>query len=102
MVEKYGDRLNSTILKASHHGSKYSNCDEFTEAVNPEIMIFQTGKNNYGHPDETLIEKCTEKGIMVYRNDLDGAIGIADNGKSLNVVSMRKDSIQNGRSSAKK
>ena len=40
------------------------------------MLVIQVGKNNYGHPDKTLIEKCLKKGIMVYRNDKDGAIGI--------------------------
>lgn len=35
--------LECDILKAAHHGSKYSSCDEFVEAVQPEIMMFQVG-----------------------------------------------------------
>ena len=30
----------------------------------------------YGHPSEIVIEKLEEKGIMVFRTDLDGAVGI--------------------------
>lgn len=64
------------VLKIGHHGSKYSTSDEFLQAVNPRIAVFQTGKNNYGHPDPSILEKCREKGIMIYRTDKDGAIGL--------------------------
>ena len=68
--------LKTDILKASHHGSRYSYSESFTEASDPVLGIFQVGKNNYGHPDEGVIEKYTGKGIIIYRNDRDGAIGI--------------------------
>ena len=67
--------LRCTVLKAAHHGSRYSSCDEFLEAVSPRVMVFQVGKNRYGHPDKSLIEKCGEKGIITCRNDQEGAIG---------------------------
>ena len=80
LVRKYGNNLDCTILKAAHHGSKYSTCDEFLAASSPDMIVFQVGENNYGHPDKTLIEKCLQKGIMVYRNDLDGAVIIDGKG----------------------
>lgn len=89
LVENIGEGLESTLLKAAHHGSKYSSCDEFLQAVSPQYMVFQTGKNNYGHPDKSLIEKCLQKGIMVYRNDKDGAIGICDTDKKVRIVTMQ-------------
>ena len=73
-------RLRCDILKVAHHGSKYSSSDEFLNAALPSIAVFQVGKNNFGHPSETVIEKCRQKGIMVYRNDLSGAIGIQKSG----------------------
>ena len=66
------------ILKISHHGSKYSTSDGFLAGVSPEVAIFQTGKNNFGHPHSSILEKCQEKGIMIFRTDQDGAIGIFD------------------------
>ena len=68
--------LESEILKIGHHGSKYSTSDDFLKTVNPKIAVFLTGKNNYGHPNITILEKCREKGIMLYRTDENGAIGL--------------------------
>jgi competence protein ComEC len=66
----------SDILKICHHGSKYSTSDDFLQAVDPQVAVVQVGKNNYGHPAASVLEKCQKKGIMIYRNDKDGAIGL--------------------------
>lgn len=64
------------ILKVAHHGSRGSTGDLFLEAVSPQIAVIQTGKNNFGHPAPAVIEKLRENGIMTYRNDMDGAVGV--------------------------
>lgn len=72
----YGEKgLHCDILKVAHHGSKYSSCEDFIDAVSPGVAVFQVGKNNFGHPDKTVIEKYRQRFIMVYRNDISGAIG---------------------------
>lgn len=68
------DKIKADILKVGHHGSKYSTSDAFLQAVSPKIAVFQVGKNNFGHPSQAVIEKCQKNGIMIYRNDLNGAI----------------------------
>ena len=72
------DVLKSNVLKIGHHGSKYSTTDEFLEVVNPEIAVISVGKNNYGHPSDEVIEKLDKKGIMVFRTDRDGAVGLIE------------------------
>lgn len=72
------DGMKADILKIAHHGSKYSTSDDFLEKTDPTTAVFSTGKNNYGHPDGSILEKCREKGIMIFRTDLNGAIGLFD------------------------
>lgn len=72
--------LDVDILKVGHHGSRFSTGDEFLDVVSPEIAVFQVGKNNFGHPHPSVIDKCAEKGIIIYRNDLDGAIIFIEEG----------------------
>ena len=50
------ERLQSTILKTGHHGSKTSSSEEYVKAVNPRFTLISAGLNNkYGHPaQETL------------------------------------------------
>ena len=45
------------------------------EQAAPSYAVFQVGKNNFGHPDNGVIENYRQNGIMVYRNDKDGAVG---------------------------
>lgn len=37
------------VLLVGHHGSKYSSCEEFLRAVQPEYAIISVGSNSYGH-----------------------------------------------------
>ncbi|MCF0231253.1 MAG: ComEC/Rec2 family competence protein, partial [Enterococcus sp.] len=78
LVEYYKgtNTLKCDILKISHHGSRYSSSDEFIDAVSPSIAIIQVGQNTYGHPTAKVLEKLKSRNIKIYRNDLDGAIGI--------------------------
>ncbi|HZK01625.1 MAG TPA: DNA internalization-related competence protein ComEC/Rec2 [Anaerovoracaceae bacterium] len=66
--------LKTDVLKVGHHGSRFSTGNDFIEAVNPKVAIIQVGKNNFGHPHPDVIEKLSEKGIMIYRNDSHGAV----------------------------
>ena len=52
----------------------YSDSEAFAEAAKPKYAVFQVGKNNFGHPDKGVIDNFRQKGIMIYRNDLDGAV----------------------------
>lgn len=74
LAKKYGEALDIDILKAAHHGSRYSDSKLLADAAVPEYVVFQVGKNNFGHPNEGVIENFRQKGIMIYRNDQDGAV----------------------------
>ncbi|ASS37911.1 DNA internalization-related competence protein ComEC/Rec2 [Mogibacterium pumilum] len=79
MIEYYKstDVLKCDILKVAHHGSRYSSNEKFIDAVNPRIAVIQVGEHNtYGHPNAGVIERFKKRGIKVYRNDKEGAIGV--------------------------
>ncbi|MGL4485014.1 MAG: DNA internalization-related competence protein ComEC/Rec2 [Anaerovoracaceae bacterium] len=71
-------KYSANILKVAHHGSKYGTTEEFLNAVNPQYALFLVGKNNYGHPSPMVLDKINKKGIMSFRTDQQGAIGIFD------------------------
>lgn len=51
------------VLKAAHHGSKYSNSQAFLQALRPELTIISCSKNNlYGHPHEETLERIKNVG----------------------------------------
>jgi beta-lactamase superfamily II metal-dependent hydrolase len=66
--------LRCSVLKVGHHGSRYSTSDAFLEAVSPQAAVIQSGKNTYGHPHPSVIQKLEGFGAKVYRNDESGAV----------------------------
>lgn len=74
---KGSDSLKCNILKVAHHGSKSSSSEVFLDMANPEIAVIQVGRDNfYGHPHDQTLQRLEDRGIMVFRNDTDGAVGI--------------------------
>ena len=67
--------LRSDILKVGHHGSRNSTSDEFLAAVQPRIAVIQSGAGNrFGHPHRETVENLEKHGILIYRNDTQGAV----------------------------
>lgn len=63
-----------TVLKAAHHGSKYSTSEAFLDLVQPKEAIISVGKNSYGHPDSGVLERLQKRGITVHRTDEEGPL----------------------------
>lgn len=79
-----GQELKADVFKASHHGSRTSNTEEFLEAVNPEYAVISCGENNkYGHPHAQTLNTLRAMGIKVFRTDEQGAVIIKSDGKEL-------------------
>ena len=93
--------LRAQILKVGHHGSRTSSSQSFIAAVSPEIAVIQVGKNNYGHPTPETIQRLTDAGAAVYRNDLMGAIGFEIRGNQIKrirgMIRQSKEIDQGGR-----
>lgn len=75
----------STVLKVGHHGSNTSSSEEFLRAVAPAAAVIQVGINRYGFPDPRVLDRLEAEGIAVFRTDLDGAIMVETDGKSVKV-----------------
>lgn len=72
-----GVDIKSNILKAAHHGSKYSSTEKFLQAVQPEIAILSYGANNfYGHPHPETIERLQNKNVILYETAKQGTITV--------------------------
>ena len=96
MVEYYNrrgraDALDCDILKVAHHGSRSSSSEVFLDAASPFIAVIQAGRNNiYGHPHRQTLERLEQRGINIYRTDLNGAVGIDIRRKKLKVDVFRR------------
>ena len=68
------DETPATVLKVSHHGSKYSTSDAFLDLVRPEEAVISVGENRYGHPSPEVLERLSRRNIGTYRTDEAGDI----------------------------
>lgn len=85
MVELYGSKLHSEVLKVGHHGSTTSSSEEFISAVNPKYAIIQVGLNNdYNHPHKEIIDRLSD--TKIYRTDLSGTIIAISDGNKINII----------------
>ncbi|MBO6011626.1 MAG: DNA internalization-related competence protein ComEC/Rec2, partial [Oscillospiraceae bacterium] len=62
------------LLIVGHHGSKYSSSAGFLDALKPETAFISVGENSYGHPAKETLARLYERGIAVYRTDLNGTL----------------------------
>lgn len=83
-----GTRLESTVLKAAHHGSCSSTTQEFLDAVDPEMVLISVGADNdFGHPCPDVIGRL--EGLPIYRTDEQGVIEIISDGTQMWVETER-------------
>ncbi len=88
ILQVYGDKVRSNILKIGHHGSATSTSEKFLKAVNPEIAVIPVGaRNNFGHPYSGVLAKLQDADINIYRTDEDGNITIRTDGKKFIIES---------------
>nr|WP_322822036.1 MBL fold metallo-hydrolase [Chloroflexus sp.] len=81
MLSTVRERLNATILKVAHHGSRTSSTAGFLAAVQPRIAVYSAGRdNNYGHPHRETIQALQRVGAAVYGTDEHGTIVIITDG----------------------
>ncbi len=87
LVAMHGNNLKSTALIAPHHGSHTSSTNKFLSRVKPEVMIISAGwKNNFHFPHPDVIERYREYGCRTYRTDINGAVSISTDGRSLHIT----------------
>lgn len=90
LTRQYGDRLNSTVLIASHHGSKTGSSAEFLQRVNPRLVIISSGYlNRFGFPHPQVLERYRQQNLQWLNTAEQGAITIRIGQEELRVDSER-------------
>ena len=65
------------ILKVGHHGSTTSTSQNFLNQIKPKYAIISVGKDNdYGHPNEKILERLEKVGTEIFRTDECGTIEV--------------------------
>jgi competence protein ComEC len=79
-----GTGLTAEVLKAGHHGSAGSTSAALLAAVRPRLVLVSAGEGNtYGFPSPDVLTRCREAGAAVLRTDLDGAVEVRTDGRTL-------------------
>lgn len=79
-----GTDVHSDVYVANHHGSKYSNSEEFLQAVSPSYVIISCGRDNsYGHPGASVMLSIQKLGASLFRTDLQGVITAVSDGSNI-------------------
>jgi beta-lactamase superfamily II metal-dependent hydrolase len=67
MMRIFKSGLQSTYLKVSHHGSRYSSTDKFLARVQPRVAIISVGSDNtYGHPHKEALDRIKATGAKIF------------------------------------
>ncbi len=86
-----GQDLAADVLKVGHHGARASSSDAFLEAIKPSVAILSCGrKNRFGHPHKETLKRLDSHKIQPFRTDLQGAIQLKTDGKTLSLAPLKR------------
>lgn len=76
--------LSCDVLKCGHHGSATSTTEELLDAAKPRYAVFLCGAGNvHGHPHQRVKSALKQRGIRVFRTDLDGTVTFITDGMNI-------------------
>jgi competence protein ComEC len=83
--------LSADVLKAGHHGSRWSTTDAFLARVAPTAAILSAGASNtFGHPSREVLDRLRRRAIRAFRTDTQGAITVETDGRTVRVWGFRE------------
>ena len=75
VLQSAGQLPYADVLLVPHHGSKTSSSEALLDEVMPRAAVVQAGyRNPHGHPHPDVMARYAERGIAVWRTDLQGAL----------------------------
>lgn len=75
-------KLDCTVLKVPHHGSRHSSSSRFLDAASPRLALISAGdRNSFGLPSPETVSRLSERGVSIRRTDLNGSIEVASDGR---------------------
>jgi competence protein ComEC len=76
--------LGADVLKVGHHGSATATTQDFLDAVNPQYAVISVGRgNSYGLPNTEVTQRLEDKGIEVFRTDIDKTVVLESDGQNI-------------------
>jgi competence protein ComEC len=86
-IARYGNFLQSAIVKVAHHGSWNGTSNEFISLVQPRYAVVSCGEfNKFNHPSPAVMKNLSSLSEEVFRTDRHGAVIFATDGKQIESV----------------
>jgi competence protein ComEC len=86
LVSEYGNQLDSTVLKAGHHGSSSSTSADLLDATTPAAVVVSSPYDSqYGHPHEETLQRLATRSISTYWTATHGNTVFRSNGTHVTV-----------------
>ena len=90
LIDTYGDELQSTVLKAGHHGSSSSSSEPFLDAVDPQAVVVSSAYDSrYGHPTEEVLQRFADRSLPTYWTATHGNIVLVSDGNGVSIQTQR-------------
>jgi competence protein ComEC len=71
-----------TLLKLPHHGSRHSEPWRLTDRFHPRAVFSSQGRNNsYGLPHAEVLQSLDDRGLQLYRTDLNQTLRFTSDGR---------------------
>ncbi len=64
------------LLKVGHHGSAGSSGDSWLDELRPRAAVISVGRNRYGHPAPSALQRLEEHQVDVWRTDREGSVTV--------------------------
>ncbi|MGB1239690.1 MAG: DNA internalization-related competence protein ComEC/Rec2 [Pseudomonadales bacterium] len=92
-LSKYRGREFGLLL--GHHGSRHSSAEGFLDRLKPDFAVASSGYNNrYQHPHPEVLSRLAERGIRLYRTDLEGAITVSGDQSGCEMTTWRRRAVR--------
>lgn len=86
LVRNYGDQLNTTVMKAGHHGSSSSTSGQLLDAADPQAVVISSAYDSqYGHPTEEVLQRLADRSIPTFWTATAGNIVLVSDGEGVSV-----------------
>ncbi|MBI5059132.1 DNA internalization-related competence protein ComEC/Rec2 [candidate division KSB1 bacterium] len=88
----HSELLDVDLLKVAHHGSGSSSCIAFLDACSPQVAVISVGgRNVYGHPSPSTIERIRRSQIELHCTMNDGTMSYETDGSSWRRIESRAE-----------
>lgn len=81
--------LKADVLKAGHHGSRFSSSAAFLKEIKAKIAVIGVGKNSYGHPAPAMLARLEAAGTRQYATLDRGTVKIVPKDGALKIYAER-------------